>query len=56
MTARISFVNFNGKAIEGWLSRGSPDCQTILNSDFLKEYCPNTIQGIELLSDYLKSR
>lgn len=57
MTARISFVNFNGtKAIEGWLSRGSPDCQTILNSDFLKKYCSHTIQGIELLSDYLKSR
>ena len=55
LTARISFVNFNGeKAINGWKKEGSLDFITLKENGFLRRYCSPTIEGIEVLVNYCK--
>jgi aspartate aminotransferase len=55
MTVRISFVNFDGEAaIQGWENLGCPSYQEILKTNFLQTYCPDTIEGIQVLTEYFK--
>ena len=55
MTVRISFVNFDGEAaISGWGNLGCPSYQEILETNFLQTYCSDTVEGIQVLTEYLK--
>jgi aspartate aminotransferase len=54
MTVRLSFVHFNGThAIERWTHDGCPSIKEILEKGHLHTYCPETLEGIQKLTEYL---
>ena len=57
MTVRLSFVHFNGThAIERWTHDGCPSIKGILEKGHLHTYCPETLEGIQKLTEYLAQK
>jgi aspartate aminotransferase len=50
LSARLSYVNFDGaKALE------AAKALNVLDEQFLKEYCKESLEAIRLISDWIKS-